>query len=662
MTLPPHAIERLLLPVRSVSALPRSARDHHTVPVDEAPWRWHADVLADVTRSLSQDLVSPGDGFKELQGWIDQLLRQRDRAVSLLFSLEPFEPYDPRQADELLDLLDELPAHIISAVEADASVSTDVGRALADAADWWSTRSSASDSQGLSRAFGMDIPPSGTQGPFRAEWVLQHYAYRGSDLLALLIPHLVSLGIPHVTDVLAGVYAVGQVVDCDDPVAAYIATNTLTNRYLAAEPTIADQFRDYLRAAEPALRRARSAATRAHEAVLTQTDDSEARALALADAYKRTIEGPFRQYSWAAHCLRAGEWSTPPMLTNLRERLVREGGALAAVVSGVVLPDMRNSETHETLVWDGFTDQFVTESGRVDVVHVAAALSLATSFVQGSEAGLAAIRALHVRADAGMLPSAEEEGRMPTWDRVRAFFGTNRIILIEARLNTPHAHFRVQRIEHRDVNPCFQALVLARRLLPRTEKFEVSTVESSGSLIVADASALDATMSSWDFAVSHLDQMPLSTFLPANLDARMRLEPEPLALRSAAWIAVDDAVGVIDGSPERWDDDTRQLIDTCLQVVEIAVVSTRQRIGGPNTRLETVEQSVAELRTWISNESPLQAALADGQPSMSRLRTQWNQWGPVPRHPLIPEVPPTGEFQAPPALRSVPDSMHYRTL
>ncbi|WP_307318850.1 hypothetical protein [Microbacterium sp. SORGH_AS_0862] len=327
-----------------------------------------------------------------------------------------------------------------------------------------------------------------------------------------------------------------------------------------------------------------------------------------------------------------------------------------------MLPDMRNSETHETLVWDGFTDQFVTESGRVDVVHVAAALSLATSFVQGSEAGLAAIRALHVRADAGMLPSAEEEGRMPTWDRVRAFFGTNRILLVEARLNTPHAHFRVQRIEHRDVNPCFQALVLARRLLPQTERFEVSAVESSGSLIVVDASALDATMSSWDFAVSHLDQMPLSTFLPANLDARMRLEPEPLALRSVAWIAVDNAVGVIDGSPERWDDDARQLIDTCLQVVEIAVASTRERIGASNTRLESVEKSVAELRTWISNESPLQAALADGQPSMSRLRTQWNQWGPVPRHPLILEVPPTGECQAPPALRSAPDSMHYRTL
>lgn len=430
MTLPPRAIERLLAPIRSVSALPRSARDHHTVPIDEPPWRWHADAPADAITSLSQELLPPGDGFKQLQGWVDQLLQRRDRAVSLLFSLEPFAPYDPLRADELLDLLDELPAHVITAIEADGPVSAGIGSALADAADWWSSRKSGGDGQCLRRAFGMDIPPAGTQGSFRAEWVLQHYAYRGSDLLIQLIPHLVSLGIPHVTDVLAGVYAVGQIVDCDDPIAAYVATNTLVNRYLAADPTIADRFREHLRAAEPALHRARLAATRAYESVLTQTDDSEARALALADAYKRTIEGPVRQYSWAAHCLRVGEWSTPPMLANLRERLVSEGGALGALVSSVVLPDMRNSETHETLIWDGFTDQFVTESGRVDVVHVAAALSLATSFVQGSEAGLAAIRALHIRADAGTLPSAEDEGRMPAWDRARAFFGTNRMTLL----------------------------------------------------------------------------------------------------------------------------------------------------------------------------------------------------------------------------------------
>lgn len=132
------------------------------------------------------------------------------------------------------------------------------------------------------------------------------------------------------------------------------------------------------------------------------------------------------------------------MLTNLRERVIADGGTLAAIMGYVVLPDMRNSETHETLVWDGFADQFVTESGRVDAARVAGALTMATAFVHGSEAGLAAIRALYVNADVGTLPSVDEEGRMPTWDRVGAFFGINRLMLIEAHLNTPYAHFRVQ--------------------------------------------------------------------------------------------------------------------------------------------------------------------------------------------------------------------------
>lgn len=663
MTLPPSAIERLSSPLRSAWALSRPARDFHTVPIDETSWRLHADALAESVSYLSLLLAPPNAGFRELKEWTEQVLRQRTRVASFLFALEPFEPYDPAQADELLGLLDQLPHAVIDALETRTHVDARIIQALASASTWWSARNTPQDDgeQAIARAFGMQLW-SDTDGRFRAEWVLQHYAHRASDLLSRLVPHLVSLGIPYVTDVLAGVFAVGQILDCDDPIAAYIATDMLLNRFLAADPTVAAQTREHLRATEPAIRRARSAARRAYSSVLAPTEDPEGRALALADAYKRTIEGPFRQYSWAAHCLCTGAWRTPPTLTNLRERVISEGGALAAVVGDVVLPNMRNSETHETLVWDGFAEQFVTESGRVDAVQVAAALSLATAFVHGSEAGLAAIRALHIQADAGILPFADEEGRMPTWDRVRAFFGTNRIVLIEARLNSPHARFRVQRIEHRDINPCFQALVLARRLLPKTERFEVSTVDSNGLLIVVDADALDATMLSWDFAVAHLDQMPLSTFLPANLDARMKLESEPVAVRSTAWIAVDDAVGVIDGSPEHWDEGTRQLLDIRLQLVEIAVASTRQWIAAPNTRLESVQESVAELRSWISNESPLQAVSADSQPSMSRLRAQWSRWGPVPRHPLIPEVPPAGEVQAQPALRAAPESTHYRTL
>lgn len=662
MNLPPAAYERIMLPLQGVSKLRRSRSNYHTLPINELTWRRHADALVDAIGLLRKLLTPPPESFKKLQGWIQQLLRQRDRVAGLLLSLEPFEPYDAHQAGELLDLLDELPAQVIVAVESDSIVNIGVARALSDIENWWTGRSSSSDGKCLQRAFGMSIPLGEAQGSFRAEAVLQHYAYQNSGLLERLVPHLSSLGIPYVTDMLAGIFAVGQILDCDDPVVAYIALNTMVDRFLAADETIVDQTREHLRSAEPALHRGRLAAVRAYEAIVAETDDVETRALALADAYKRTVEGPFRQYGWAMHCLRADEWSTPPMLSSLRERLIAEGGMLASVAQEVVLPDMRNSETHETLAWDGFTNQFVTESCRLDVGRVAVALSVATSFVKGSEAGLAAVRSLSIQNDTQLLPTAEEEGRMPIWDRVRAFFGTNRLVLNHARLNSPHAHFLLQQLEHRDINPCLQALVLARRLLPRTETFEVSTPESDGPLIVVAAAALDATMPSWDYAVSRLDTMPLATFLPANLDARLRLEPEAVAFRSAAWIAVDDAIGVIDGTPANWNEDTRRLINTCLQVVEIAVASSRQKVGKPNARFESVQKSVAELRNWITSESPIRAAAADSQTSMYRLRIQWNRWGPAPRHPLVPEAQPTGEVEPAPAFRSVPGTKHYRTL
>lgn len=662
MPLPPPAIGRILAQIRNASDLPRPAPCNHTVPINEQPWRQHADALAQAIISLKDSLTPPRDDFNELRGWVDQIMKERELIFGLLFALKPFEPFDPGQADELLELLDALPGHMHTSIESGDSVNSGYKDALSAAAEWWLSCKSPHPRHCLQQAFGMDVAPVGAKGQFQAELVLQHYAYRNSDLLQLLIPHLISLDIPHLTDVLAGVYAVGRIVECDDPIVAYIAAKTLTIRYFAADPTIANQFRRHMKSVEPAMQRARLATARAYEIMHTQTNEPEARALALADRYKRTIEGPFRQYSWASYCLSTGQWSRPPMLQNLKERLASEDGLLGALVTTVVLTNMRNSETHETLAWDGFTDQFVTETGRVDETQVAEALRLATSFVHGSEAGFTAIRALDIKSNTVTLPSDEDDGRMPAQDRVRAFFGTNKIALLDAQLNTPNAYFYVRRLANYDINPCFQALVLARRLLPRTEKFEVSTSKGRDPFISVEASALDATMLSWSFAVSHLDKMPLSTFLTANLDARRKVEPKSTALRSAAWIAVDDAVDTIDGSPEVWSEEMRHLINTRLQVVEIAIAATTQWLVEPNSRLESVQTSVAELRNWVANDAPSRALLAEEQLPMRRLRTQWNQWGPVPRHPLVKEDFPPSNTELPPALRPIPSSMHYRTL
>jgi hypothetical protein len=327
----------------------------------------------------------------------------------------------------------------------------------------------------------------------------------------------------------------------------------------------------------------------------------------------------------------------------------------------VVIPEFRNAEAHETLVWDGFAEQFSTEGVQIAPAQVVESTQLAQCFVAGSEAGLAALRFLDLPDDAPRLPNHNEPGRMPVWRRVQAFFGTNRLRLLDASLNTRHASLRVERLGLTDVNPCLQALVLSRRLMPNVETFSVA--DSGGDVVVTVAAdALSASMAAWELAVSNLDQIPLSTFLPANLDARMRQEDANVAVRSVAWIAVDDAVGVIDGSPEIWEDADRSLIDMRLKIVELAVRSTEERIVSTAPRLRSVAVSVAALREWVIRESPAGPHIVDRRPEMARLRLQWERWGPVPRHPLVPERDTRDPDERQPALRAVRTSMAFQHL
>ncbi len=220
----------------------------------------------------------------------------------------------------------------------------------------------------------------------------------------------------------------------------------------------------------------------------------------------------------------------------------------------------------------------------------------------------------------------------------------------------------MQRLAFTDINPCFQALVLAHRLLPNIETFSVGTTAADAPLIMVSADALEAAMPVWEYAISVLDQIPLSTFLTANLDARQRLEDLSVSVRSVAWIAVDDAVGVIDGSPNHWDYNTKRMLDARLQIVEMAVEETASRVGQPSPRLQSVLDSVRELRLWMRVDQTADAAKADEQPALVRLRLQWDRWGPVRRHPSISndDAPELSERQ--PRLRTPPGSFDYLTL
>lgn len=373
------------------------------------------------------------------------------------------------------------------------------------------------------------------------------------------------------------------------------------------------------------------------------------------------MEGPFRQFAWARFCLKAGTWQEPPTLGVLRARLMAAGDRLGAVTADVIIPELRNGEAHETLTWDGFAEHFLTDGVQIEPHDVVVSAERAQCFISGCEAGLTAIRFLDLPRDVPRLPQFDEVGRMPVRKRVQAFFGTNRLQLVDASLNTRHVTFRVERLGFTDVNPCFQALILAQRLMPNVEDFAVY-VTGDEPTIAATAESLVATMSAWEFAVSNLDRIPIATFLPANLDARSRHEPASQAVRSVAWIAVDDAVGVIDGSPDIWAEADRVLIDKRLHLVELAVRCTEDWVGSPAPRLRSVAESVASLRDWVVDRCPDGAHLADCRGEMTRLRSQWEAWGPVRRHPLIPNEDSRGVDEPQPQLRDAPKSLAFRLL
>ncbi len=659
MPLPLVARQRLAAGLRPDAFSNIDFRASNSLPLPANSWAAHTAALKSAVTDFATVVPEIAVGYEQCRQDIEQAMSHAARVVSHLLAIQPFAPFDRQAAERLLGLVQQRLRATAAAIE--KGINEGVDDSVLAAAERCCTAGGSSDARGaLCEAFAMPDPPIDEAGNFRPEWVLGHYAYRTNDLLSYLLPHLVSLGVPWLTDVLAAVTAVGEVLSCSDPVTAYVEMDAMIRGILAADGETSSAVRHHLTLMEPAIRRARGAAARSSQAVRNSDLDTEARANALADCYKRLVEGPFRQFVWAHFCLSKGIWHEPPTLGPLRDRLVAAGGGLAALAS-VIIPDLRNGEAHETLIWDGFSEQFLSEGVQISLDQVVASAELAHCVIAGYEAGLTAVRLLELPNELQLLPDRNENGRMPRWRRVQAFFGTNRLRLLEASLNTRHAFLRVEHLGLTDVNPCFQALVLSRRLMPEVETFSVS--EMGGEAIIAvSADALTANMPAWELAVSNLDQIPLSTFMPANLDARRRHEDPGVAIRSVAWIAVDDTLGIIDGSADIWDDAERALIETRLRIVQLAISCTNDLLVSDAPRLRSVAGSVASLRQWVVDDNPSRPELADRRDEISRLRLQWKTWGPVLRHPLVAELDTRDPDERQPRIRDAPKSLAFQLL
>lgn len=189
-------------------------------------------------------------------------------------------------------------------------------------------------------------------------------------------------------------------------------------------------------------------------------EDSEAGAHALADAYRRLVDGPVREFGWAMRCLALGTWSPTPTVGILTQAFSTDGW-LTPAVAPMLLPNIRNGQAHEALAWDGRREAFVVEGVDVDLKRVDIAVAGAMSFTLGCEAALAYWNSQQVVPGA-VAPGRDEPGRMAPWQRAEALFGSNGLRLISFKHNALNSEIRVERLHRQDINPTLQSLVHAR--------------------------------------------------------------------------------------------------------------------------------------------------------------------------------------------------------
>jgi hypothetical protein len=600
--------------------------------------------------------------FVEIQAWLTRVLDLRRTILSSLFALQPFDSFDLDSARRLCLRLDGAIGQLLDSVEQSQILTADLGglRAFSDS---WPSTGRPVDAQLLKETFGMDEEPVGGDGNFSPSMVFAAYKYRHRDLLIRLAPHLSSLGLPMVPDALASVCVIGWIVSAEDPLVAYVSMHAMSVGLSGAKSEdLLEQTLAHFKGREGIARQAHARITRSLTSLL-QDSDHETQALALADVYRRIVEGPVRQYGWTLRCLESGTWSSPPTLTPVREAMISAGGLAAQIATECVLTDLRNGEAHETLEWDGIHQRFVVNSEQIAPELVRDAVIVGLSFDLGCEAGLSFFRASRASAEA-MTPKASDKSRMPAWSRAEAFFGTNGLHLVRADFNAATSRVIVTELARDDINPCFQALVCARQLLPEVRKFEIYVFGASEPALSVDSRSLDQTLPIWNQALATFDMMPFVTFLPANLDARSRWESKTLAIRSICWIAADDLLDAVDSRAAGngdWTAEQIGVLDERLSLVKLALEQCAIGLDTTATRLNALRLAIDDVSNDLKRvlNGTLASTTLDRSPGIDRVRNFWAAWGPVARLPNISEVSSRrSETARQPGLRTEEDRNH----
>lgn len=261
------------------------------------------------------------------------------------------------------------------------------------------------------------------------------------------------------------------------------------------------------------------------------------------DLYRRMVEGQLRPWAWTLLRIRGKSDEKPPDLNGLRELLVADGLPLLQDAADAILPAARNAAAHEDFEWDEAAEVVRIGDAAVTVAELEDGVERAYAFMCGAEAAWACARARWPQL-ATLLDADDPPNGLKTINVRSALshFGTNGLRVHDWQYERGVLAVTIDELPFSLINPCFQAAAWASRYLEDASRVKVLLPSLPRPAADLSRQALDATFVVWTQARACFAAMPLSTFLPANADARLQVELPDEAALAAAWLAVNDAV------------------------------------------------------------------------------------------------------------------------
>ncbi|WZH38204.1 MAG: hypothetical protein PIR02_05925 [Microbacterium enclense] len=607
----------------------------HTLPLRSPTRAECQNALLDEVSEFN-DLVHEGPAhpitFKSTARWLSLLVKARRDLLEELRRRSPFEIFD---ADSAIALVSNVDSSLLYAVDfIEEGIPNGWLPPRVEARGDRKSRPGDEQLHPLARLFGLQVAPIDDEGRFDRSSVLRTYAYKNGALVALLAPHLESLGVPATQSLGSLVDALATVVGAGQPLIASDAFR-LTLVLLGAHDT--QLVESVLQDVESNLPNEREGERRrtSLRQLIAGSDDPESVAIASAELYASVLEGPFRTFGWAVHCLQTGSLAPRPTLSNVCDALGTDDGWLASVVARAALVEVRNGVSHQEIHWDGFIEQLLVRGEPVALNDIDIARSVAESLVGGIRMAIRIFQTSRV-----VIQSATDLGtatsHIARLDNAGGYFATNRLELLASQFNSRTASIKLKSLQHGQINPCFQAIMNVARDLPGIEAFDVRAEQPSVSFSVSRR-ACELTTPVWQAALSHLSAMPLSTFLPLNYCARLEAEGRLLASRAVAWISIDDA---LDG----WLDQAARDLRVAFMRIQLARHALEQTalLAERPAPVQLAGRLLDDLLSMLRIHSPGSGSSeARLEQAFKRVADLHAQWGPVPRLPGVPHVDPT---------------------